>query len=337
MLERPNISDSAISACLEAHYGLRVQDIHFLALGADVNTAVFEAITENAARYFVKLRKGNFDTMSLLVPKLLSEQGLKTIIAPYANQSQHLWTHLGEFKLALYPFVEGKDAYEVRLLDRHWLDFGQSLKVLHTASITSSISATIQHETYSDTWRKHVQGFLRLVEEKSFTELVASELAAFMKHKRSEIQQMLQRTEDLAAQLRHADQDFVLCHADCHAGNIFIATQGNFYLVDWDTVLLAPKERDLMFIGAGLFANHRSPDEEVRLFYQGYGATAINTHAIAYYRYERIIQDIAAYCEQLLLSEQGGDDRENSLRQLMSQFEAQGVVKIAHQTYSKLA
>ena len=44
---------------------------------------------------------------------------------------------------------------------------------------------------------------------------------------------------------------FVLCHSDIHGGNILIADTGELYVVDWDDPILAPKERDLMFIGGG--------------------------------------------------------------------------------------
>ena len=84
-------------------------------------------------------------------------------------------------------------------------------------------------------------------------------------------------------------------------------------MVDWDTLLFAPKERDLMFIGGGLGDSGYTPEQEERLFYRGYGPTDINQVAIAYYRYERIIEDIAVYCEQLFLSDAGGQDRSQSL------------------------
>ena len=83
-----------------------------------------------------------------------------------------------------------------------------------------------------------------------------------------------------------------------------------------------------MFIGAGIDDVWRSAREQA-LFYQGYGATAIDRQALAYYRYERIVEDIAAYCEQLLLTDQGGEDREEGLRQLVSQFQPGAVIEIA--------
>src|SRR5690606_22184304 len=95
-----------------------------------------------------------------------------------------------------------------------------------------------------------------------------------------------------------------------------------------DTLCLAPKERDLMYIGAGIGDTWNTPQEE-DLFYQGYGASEVDHDVITYYRYERIVQDIAAFAEQLLLTDDGGDDREQALYFFNSQFQPNGVVEIA--------
>ena len=87
-----------------------------------------------------------------------------------------------------------------------------------------------------------------------------------------------------------------------------------------------------MYVGGGLMGNGRTSQEEERLFYQGYGHTHIDPIALAYYRYERIVQDIAVYCEQLLLSDGGGQDREQSLRYLESNFMPNSTIEIARRS-----
>jgi spectinomycin phosphotransferase len=63
-----------------------------------------------------------------------------------------------------------------------------------------------------------------------------------------------------------------------------------------------------------------------------YGQTQIDPTALAYYRYERIIQDIAVYCEQLLLTNEGGEDRERSFQYLTSNFLPNNTIEIAYQS-----
>jgi spectinomycin phosphotransferase len=50
----------------------------------------------------------------------------------------------------------------------------------------------------------------------------------------------------------------------------------SIYIVDWDDPVMAPKERDLMFIGGGV-ANVWNKLHEEESFYRGYGRAEINT------------------------------------------------------------
>ena len=71
MLEKPELEDQKIIDCLRSEYGLRVEAIAFLPLGADQNTAVYRAASGDGTGYFVKLRRGAFDEASVAVPKYL--------------------------------------------------------------------------------------------------------------------------------------------------------------------------------------------------------------------------------------------------------------------------
>lgn len=329
MLEPPHIEDQQIIGCLQVAYGISITDLAFLPLGADVNTAVYRAIADDSALYFVKLRR-NFDPSSVELPKYLSDSGVSQIIRPYKSGSGQLWANLDGFSLILYPFIEGQNGYRVALSHPQWYDFGAALRRIHAATVPVMLG--LQRESYSAQWREQVKSFLQLVEDKDFDDLVAAKLAAFLKEHTIEILFLVERAEHLALALQAQTPEWVVCHSDIHAGNVLMGTNGNFYIVDWDNPILAPKERDLMFIGGSQGFVGYSAEEEVRLFYQGYGPTQINQAALAYYRYERIVQDIAAYCQELLLSSAGGADREQSLGYLMSNFSPGGTIEAAYRS-----
>ena len=111
---------------------------------------------------------------------------------------------------------------------------------------------------------------------------------------------------------------------------------GTIYIVDWDEPIMAPKERDLMFIGGGVANVWNNPREE-EFFYKGYGKININMAILAYYRHERIVEDIALYGQALLLTTAGGEERLEMYKQFMSMFEPNGVVDIAFKTDDGLA
>jgi spectinomycin phosphotransferase len=328
MLEKPQIQDEKIMACVQLEYGLQVARVDFLPLGNDQNSAVYRVVAEDGTPYFLKLRSGVFDENTVILPKFLHDQNITQIIAPMTIKSGQLRANLEPFKLMLYPFIDGQDGYEVALSDQQWQDFGAALKRIHTANIPSEIKKTIPRETYSDKWREIVKTFLERVELEVFTEPVAAKLAVFLKTKRQMILELVTYTKRLAHNLQARDLELVICHSDLHAGNLLIAGD-RFFIVDWDNPILAPKERDLMFVGGGQMNNWRSPLEEESLFYQGYGATELDAVALSYYRFERTVQDIAAYCEQLFLSDEGGEDREQAYQYLTANFLPGGVLEIS--------
>ncbi len=332
MLEKPELKDEKIINCLRDEYGLSVEKVSFLPLGADLNTAVYRVATNDETVYFLKLRRGEFDEATVTVPKYLSDLGIKQIIPSLTTQTGQLWASLAPFKVILYHYVEGHNAFEKNLSHQQWIEFGAAIKRFHTADIPWAITNNIQRETFSPQWRDSVKMFLKLIEEETFDEPIAVELAAFLKTKGYETLELVKQAERFAQILQEQPPEYILCHADIHGWNLLIDINGALYMVDWDTLIFSPKERDLMFIGAGLGDSGYTPQEEEALFYQGYGQTNINQIAIAYYRYERIIEDIAAYCEQLFLSDEGGEDRKQSLEYLKSNFLPNGTIERAYQS-----
>jgi spectinomycin phosphotransferase len=332
MLEKPELEDEKIINCLKDEYGLSVEKLSFLPLGADLNTAVYRVEADDETVYFLKLRRGEFNEASVTVPRYLNDLGIKQIIPPLTTRIGQLWAGLALFKVILYPFVEGHNGFERNLSDQQWVEFGAALKKFHTADIPSRITGSIQREGFSTRWRETVKMFLARIEEETFDEPVAIEMAAFLKTKGDETLELVKRAERFAQMLQERPLEFILCHADIHAWNLLIADKDNFYMVDWDTLIFAPKERDLMFVGGGLGGNGHTPQEEEALFYQGYGQTNINQIAIAYYRYERIIEDIAVFCEQVFLSSEGGENRKQALEYLKSNFLPNGTIERACQS-----
>jgi spectinomycin phosphotransferase len=331
MLKKPDLPDERIVACLERAYRLCIVEISFLPLGADRNAAVYRAVAQDEMPYFVKLRRGAFDELSVSLPRFLSDQGIGHVLAPWTTETGQLWASLDGFKLILYPFVAGRNGYEVPLSERVWVELGRTLNRVHAAVVPPGLARSMRRETYSTQWCQVARTFLARIEQEAYDDPVSAELAAFLKANCDAILDLAGRVERLADALRVRTLESVLCHGDMHAGNILMAAH-SFYVIDWDDPILAPKERDLMFVGGGLMGVGRAPQEEEKLFYQGYGPTPIDPEALAYYRYERIVQDIALFCEQIFLTDGEGPDRAQSLRYLKSNFMPDGTIAIAYRS-----
>jgi aminoglycoside phosphotransferase (APT) family kinase protein len=66
----------------------------------------------------------------------------------------------------------------------------------------------------------------------------------------AELRRLLERRDRLAAQARRQPERMVPTHGEPHPGN-FIQVGSQWTLVDWDTLLIAPPERDLWLLDPG--------------------------------------------------------------------------------------
>ena len=82
-----------------------------------------------------------------------------------------------------------------------------------------------------------------------------------------------------------------------HARNLIREPDGQVFVIDWDDVMLAPKERDFIFI--------RDPGADA--FWEGYGHPPIDWIALTYYRCERVVQDVIACADDMFFKDELGE------------------------------
>ena len=330
MLEEPNIPQEFILSRLQDEYGIRVEKLNFHPSG-DLNNAAYEAVTDDVTKYFLKLRK-EFDEIVVTVPLFLKSQGIEAIIIPRETNSHQYWADFDDYQIILYPFVEGKNGFEIELPDQHKRKLGIALKAIHSTHVPLQLKKQIPQEVFSTKWRKIIKLLQVQAQDTSFQDPTAAKLATFIKSRKDAISHLVQRTEQLAARLQSQALELVLCHSDVHGRNMLITADHQLFIVDWDNPILAPKERDLMFVGGGI-DNIWKSERDQAIFYEGYGRQDIDPSALAYYRYERVIQDLADYGAQVLLSDEGSEiERETYCRYFMINIDENHRIEMAKQT-----
>jgi len=329
VMEKEHLIEQFVISNLKSSYDIDVAKLIPLTLGADANALIYKVQTKDQKRYFVKLKRGQHD-ISVTLQLILHDAGIKEIISPIKTLNEQPKLCVNDFTLMVYPFIEGQDGFSQELTDNQWITFGKALKHIHQFQLPSSITEFIQQESYSSEWRSNVKSIYEHNQQVISPDEIASKFLASLKKYKSVILCLIDRAEKLSHVIQKQPTNFVLCHSDIHAGNVFVTTSGELYIVDWDQPILAPKERDLMFIGGGV-GNVWNNKHEVELFYTGYGKTEINKTIIDYYRCERILQDIAEYYKELLADNVGYKDRLTSYNHFIGMFEPNGVVDIALQ------
>ena len=258
--------------------------------------------------------------VSILLTGYLHENGFNQVIAPIPSRHGRLWVELEPYKLILSPYIVGKDAYEIPFSPDQWQMLGSLVRQYHDLPLPPSILEVIPREDWSSRWRLRLRKILDQAVRTEYPDPLSSKLAAVLHEKRDLILDIVQRAEELAAELQAQPGEFVLCHADLHPGNLLITPDGSFFLVDWDDPVLAPRERDLMFPGGGQGFIGLSSHEEEAWFYRGYRGYAVNSFTLAYYRFERVIIDIVLFAEMIQDPAESIANREQAFTYLVSNF-----------------
>ncbi|MGW7071071.1 phosphotransferase [Streptomyces sp. NPDC054855] len=344
MIGKPGVSNGDIVRHVQNAYGLHVVDVEPQALGADAEAATYR-LASHSVTYFLKLRQGTADDTTaplqdFLAGAVAAAAGSEAahVIAPVPDLQGRLSTALDGYVAVLHPLVAGRSGFDVPLTRDQWTALGTSVRALHRLDLPPSLRSAVRVETYGPKWRDKVRGHLATdTPPARLPDAPARELAAVLRARRQQLTTFVERAEQLAAVLRGKERELVLCHGDLHAGNVVVTDDGAVVVVDWDDPVMAPRERDLMFVGGGVGGvwNDAAGSAD---FYRGYGTEQVDAQTLAYYRCERIVQDVAEYCDQLLVRDphEGDEGRELSLRHFVGQFRPDDVVDIAERTYAAL-
>lgn len=332
-MPREDFSDRRMIEWLNTFYGIEVSTLTPLFLGADINAFLFKVQGHDQKSYFVKLKRGRSHDIGVKIVDFLHTKDIQQIVPPVKTSQGQTTQILDEFTLTVYPFIEGLNGFNQSLTDNQWLTLGQALKKVHTINLPPEIQNQIRKETYSSKWRDFVRSIYGYIKIQPSPDEWAEKFVQDMKKYEKEIHYLVERAELLGRQICQKSLKFVLCHSDIHGGNVLIDANGFLYLVDWDAPIMALKERDLMFIGGGVANVWNDPHEE-KLFYEGYGKTEIDMPVLAYYRHERIVEDVAEFAQALILTT-NGENRPFMYQQFNAMFEPSGVVDIAFKTMAK--
>lgn len=268
---------AALEAAVEAAYGVTGR---LVAMEGGYDSAA--TVYRLGADHVLKARRGRPYEPGVVVPAALAEQGMPGIPAPIGTVDGRLWTSTGngELGLTLHPFIEGTTAAAIGLSPDQWRQFGAMVRRLHDAELPV---AGLPAERHQPKWG----GADRTWDD------ARAVVPCLGDDHRNTFARLIDDAEKLATEL--PDSPHVLCHADLHTYNVLVDPADGLWLLDWDEVMLAPRERDLMFVtGGGISRELVSPDAE-RAFASGYGDVRLDADALRYYRLTWAVQDIADY------------------------------------------
>ena len=248
MYEKPNIPDEDLRAAVRDQYGIDAATLAFLPLGLDSMAGVYRVVSEQGKAYLLKAKVGPFYEAGYLVSRYLCDQGIAGVVAPLRTKRNPLWTRLGEWTVTVYPFIDGESGWNPGMTDAQWRAVGTILHHMHQVRLPAEGFEGLRKETFDPT------GYRRSVDALETQHICAEggspaeeALRVAWLAYQPMIHTVVASLETLARVLQRQSGPYVICHADLHPSNIIRGQSNQVFVIDWDDVMLAPKEHDFHF------------------------------------------------------------------------------------------
>lgn len=244
----PGFTDEDLTAALAEHWGVRgrltYRPVGFGSHHWTVGTDWFATVDEDP-------------DFRQLEAALRSAADVPVAVAPVPARSGAVVVRQGRFAVALYPFVAG-ESFE-------WGDYRDDEHRRAALDLVLAVHRTPPRHALTDTFK--VPDLAKPGNEGPYSQPAARLLA---EHEPS-ITALRIRHEALAAKVDRTR--LVLTHGEPHAGKT-MRTQDGWRLIDWDTALVAPPERDLWHLATPeTLAEYENatgvhPDEDMLTMYR---------------------------------------------------------------------
>jgi spectinomycin phosphotransferase len=309
MLYGPRIDEAQLVSRVAQQWEIDVDGLGPILGGEDSHAWAYEV--HGPTSYFLKVRLGAVDPATVLVPRYLRDHGLPGVVAPIPTADGTPYHQFDGYGLLLYPFMAGASAARRGLSDVQWIEYGRFLSELHAVELPAELATIVPTEAFRPAKLRGLHAVSDRVRQGGFDTAAQRSVARLWRERAGLIDTIARRTAELAPLVAARGRPHVLCHADIHRANLIVADNSDIHIVDWDETMLAPRERDLMFvIGSGIAAAPPTGHQE-SLFWQGYGKLDIDRPTLAYYRYEWAVQDLADFARRVFfrddLSEKAKD------------------------------
>lgn len=256
MLTPPSgLPDEMLLAVLDERWGIAGRSIEYAPLGFGSHHWRVEGV--DGRRWFVtvdELRRRSLDEVpeaaferlraALATARELCDGGLDFVVAPVPDRAGEVVARIGErYAVACYPLLEGRQfAWDEFRDDAHRRAAFDMVAAVHSAPVAAVARTDDFIVAHRDEFDRALAG--QRVDRGPYAEPTAELIASAA----ADIRAAWRRYDHLAATARTANP--VLTHGEPHAGNTMLTPEG-WRLIDWDTALLAPPERDLWDLDPG--------------------------------------------------------------------------------------
>lgn len=275
----PGVSDADVVAALAREWRIGARSVTYRPVGA--GSYHWAVVDRDGPAWFVTVddlgaddradggREAAFGTLARAYETarvLRHDAGLDFVVAPVATADGAAVARLNpRYAVAVFPMVDGAAGQfgAHRVEDR--AEVARLLAHLHRA--TQAVAGRADRAELVLPGRDRLDAALNDLDREWTGGPYAEPTRRLLAARADDVTRSLVAFDELAGRVRAADIGWVVTHGEPHPGNVIRGRRG-LSLIDWDTVRIAPPERDLWMIagpGDALFPAGPGPSFPVGL------------------------------------------------------------------------
>ena len=296
-LDTPDLDKHHLLQTLHAAYGLDVTTLTFMPKGEDAYAYLAHA--RDGSRYFMRAQHSSrlaadLEHVYAVTHMMHAHSDLRQVLAPYPTARGTFTVRIGEYTVALFPFVDGDTLYNRGTTDVDIIEAASLLAAVHRRG-TPLVPPTLRRETFENPFSAPILHALdaanrRLPDSNPYRRQVHELLLA----EQTDILATLDHMDRLGLRVQALDFDWVLTHGDPNLDNFLKDPDGLLHLTDWGELALGPPERDLFAFTGEQFALF------LRHYVAATGTRTCHLDLFAFYFYRWALQEIADYTTRIL-------------------------------------
>ena len=225
-----------------------------------------------------------FDTAAAL-----RDDGLGFVVAPIRTSTGETVRRLGpRHTIALFPFMDGEAGRYGHYDSAERAAVAAMLAELHQA--TPAVASVAGSTGLELPGRRHIEAGLQELNRTWLGGPLSEPARQALANHASDVAELLALADRLAADVAGRGNEWVVTHGEPHAVNV-MRTGERHVLVDWDTVALAPPERDLWMVVGGT-------GDEAAIYADATGHE-VDQVAVNFFRLTWDLKDLATYIDVL--------------------------------------